>query len=131
MVRVRDRFEQLCHRVDMHDAAAAATAKALGQDYDAMSMADYVELEGGGRTARASVTVWTRAMLGVEPHEVSALYFLGYCKAGGGIMQMRSDREHGGQFLRFAKGALHVWRVRSLAHIFQEHSRLHMVWQGF
>lgn len=43
-------------------------------------------------------------MLGVDPCEVSALYFLEYCAAGGGLMTMRSDRKDGGQYLRIRQG---------------------------
>lgn len=52
----------------------------------------------------ATATVWSRAMLGHEPSDISALYFLNYCKSGGGLLQMRSDREHGGQYLRCRQG---------------------------
>lgn len=51
-----------------------------------------------------ALTVGTRAMLGVEPSEMSALYFLDYCKSGGGYMLMRSDTKDGGQYLRIAQG---------------------------
>lgn len=43
-------------------------------------------------------------MLGQDADEVSALYFLNYCKSGGGLLQMRSDRKDGGQFLRIRQG---------------------------
>jgi len=43
-------------------------------------------------------------MLGQEPENVSALYFLNYCKSGGGLMQMRSDCKDGGQYLRVKQG---------------------------
>lgn len=47
-------------------------------------------------------------MLGQEPEDISALFFLQYCKSGGGLLQMRSDREHGGQFLRIRQGTQHL-----------------------
>lgn len=43
-------------------------------------------------------------MLGQDPRDISALYFLTYCKSGGGLLQMRSDREGGGQHLRIRQG---------------------------
>jgi monoamine oxidase len=116
MVEIRDQFERLCHKIDLADPVASC--KALGKAYDEMSVADFVRREGGGETALATVRVWTRAMLGLESQEVSALYFLAYCKGGGGVMQMRSDRRDGGQFLRLAKGELgrvqQVWIDREL-----------------
>jgi len=45
---------------------------------------------------------------GLEPSELSALFFLDYCKSGGGLNQMRSDREHGGQYLRIVEGKQHL-----------------------
>jgi monoamine oxidase len=46
-------------------------------------------------------------MLGLEPSDISALYFLNYCKSGGGLLQMRSDRKDGGQYLRIRQGTQH------------------------
>lgn len=43
-------------------------------------------------------------MLGHEPQDISALFFLNYCKSGGGLLQMRSDRQHGAQYLRVRQG---------------------------
>lgn len=43
-------------------------------------------------------------MLGHDPEDISALFFLNYCKSGGGLLQMRSDRKGGGQHLRLRKG---------------------------
>lgn len=59
---------------------------------------------GAGPTALATATLWTRAMLGQEPADLSALFFLHYCRSGGGLLQMRSDRKHGGQYLRVRQG---------------------------
>ncbi|KAK5061378.1 hypothetical protein LTR84_007920 [Exophiala bonariae] len=52
----------------------------------------------------ATAQVWTHAMVGCDPSEVSALYFLEYCAAGGGLMTMRGDGKHGGQYLRVREG---------------------------
>lgn len=43
-------------------------------------------------------------MLGKDPQEVSALFFLDYCKSGGGLLVMRSDTYAGGQHLRIRQG---------------------------
>jgi monoamine oxidase len=105
MVRIRDLFESLCQKVDIHDLNPMSSLEVLGGvNYDQMNMTGFVEFHKGSETAMATVSIWTRAMLGLEPEEVSALFFLQYCKAGGGLMQMRSDRLGGGQFLRIAKG---------------------------
>lgn len=71
---------------------------------DSMSFEQYIWEQGAGKRARATAGIWTHAMLGVEPSEVSALYFLEYCRCGGGLMTMRSDCKDGGQYLRFHGG---------------------------
>ena len=68
-----------------------------------MSFMAYLKSRQASDKAIATATIWTPAMLGQEPEDVSALYFLNYCKSGGGLLQMRSDRRHGGQYLRIAK----------------------------
>jgi monoamine oxidase len=60
--------------------------------------------QGASEKGLATVSIWTRAMLGCEPSELSALFFLDYCKSGGGLLQMRSDQKSGGQHLRIRQG---------------------------
>lgn len=98
MVALRDKTEEVCQTLDIHDPVRT------GGHLDHLTFADWIKSQGGGETALASATVWTRAMLGLEPTELSALYFLNYCKSGGGLMQMRSDKKGGGQYLRLVKG---------------------------
>lgn len=69
-----------------------------------MTFEAYLRSRGASPAAVATGTVWTRAMLGQDPKDISALYFLNYCKSGGGLMQMRSDRKNGGQYLRVRQG---------------------------
>lgn len=71
-----------------------------------MTLEDFIKQQGAGTKALATVTIWTRAMLGCEPSELSALYFLDYCKSGGGLLQMRSDKKDGGQYLRIRTGTV-------------------------
>ncbi len=71
---------------------------------DYQTFESYLRSRGADEAALATATVWTRAMLGQEPRDISALYFLNYCKSGGGLMQMRSDRKDGGQYLRVRQG---------------------------
>ncbi|CAK7202873.1 hypothetical protein SEUCBS139899_005600 [Sporothrix eucalyptigena] len=98
MVRLRDAAEAACQALDIHDPVRT------GGHLDSLTFEEWIRSVGGGVTALASATVWTRAMLGMEPSEMSALFFLNYCKSGGGLLQMRSDRKDGGQYLRFERG---------------------------
>lgn len=98
MIEIRDKAEETCQSIDIHDPV-----RTHGH-LDKMTFEDWVKSQGGGETALASATVWTRAMLGLDPSEMSALFFLHYCKSGGGLSRMRSDRKDGGQYLRLVKG---------------------------
>lgn len=71
---------------------------------DSMTFEAYLRSRGASETSFKTASVWTRAMLGQEPKDLSALYFLNYCKSGGGLLNMRSDRKGGGQHLRVRQG---------------------------
>lgn len=102
IVRVRNIFEDTCQKIDISNPVASGTA--IRKDLDNVTFEEWVRAQGCCDDALNALTIGTRAMLGVEPSEISALYFLDYCKAGGGYMQMRSDCKDGGQYLRVAQG---------------------------
>lgn len=78
--------------------------KPQGTSLDALTFEAYLRSRDVGETSMKTATIWTRAMLGLDPADISALYFLNYCKSGGGLLNMRSDRKGGGQHLRLRKG---------------------------
>ncbi|GKT44488.1 amine oxidase [flavin-containing] [Colletotrichum spaethianum] len=96
LAQIRDMVEADCQALD--------TFRPKDATLDSLTFEAYLKSRGANDTALATATVWTRAMLGQEPKDISALYFLNYCKSGGGLLQMRSDRKHGGQFLRVRQG---------------------------
>ncbi|KAI3390292.1 hypothetical protein diail_10493, partial [Diaporthe ilicicola] len=96
IARIRDLCEEDCQALDVFKPQDAAL--------DAMTFGAYLRSRGASEASVATATVWTRAMLGLEPTDISALFFLNYCKSGGGLLQMRSDRKGGGQHLRIRKG---------------------------
>lgn len=49
-------------------------------------------------------SVATAAFLGVEGHEVSALYLINYIKSGYGLKIMVSDGKDGAQYIRAQQG---------------------------
>lgn len=75
---------------------------------DHISLADYVIKQGGLPKTRKMVNVWARVMLGCEDTELTAAYFIDYARRGGGLLQMRADTKHGGQYLRFVTGTQSV-----------------------
>lgn len=117
MAQMRDLVEEICQKLDLYTITAA------GHDLDKLTFEEFVKAQGKGDSALASATVWTRAMLGelllslcnkepllrklgLEPHEISALFFLDYCNRGGGLLQMRSDKRNGGQYMRISQGTV-------------------------
>ncbi|KUI61604.1 Amine oxidase [flavin-containing] [Cytospora mali] len=96
VAEIRDICEAHCQTLDVLNPQ--------DPNLDSLTFEAYLLSRGASETALATATLWTRAMLGQEPSDISALFFLNYCKSGGGLMQMRSDRKHGGQYLRVAQG---------------------------
>jgi monoamine oxidase len=86
------------------DCQALDVWKPKDRELDSLTFEAYLRSRGAGPAALATATVWTRAMLGQDPRDISALFFLHYCKSGGGLLQMRSDRKGGGQHLRIRQG---------------------------
>lgn len=96
VAEIRDMVEAHCQAVDIFNPQDSSL--------DSLTFEAYLLSRGADKTALTTATLWTRAMLGQEPSDISALFFLNYCKSGGGLMQMRSDRKHGGQYLRVRQG---------------------------
>lgn len=96
VARIRDMVEEDCHTLD--------PTRPQNTEWDSMTFEAYLRSRGASTESLATATVWTRAMLGQDPRDISALYFLTYCKSGGGLLQMRSDRKGGGQHLRIRQG---------------------------
>ncbi|KAH7324912.1 hypothetical protein B0I35DRAFT_348051 [Stachybotrys elegans] len=96
IARIRDMCEADCQ--------ALSAWQPRDKSLDSMTFEAYLRSRGASPTSIATATVWTRAMLGQEPRDLSALFFLNYCVSGGGLLQMRSDRKGGGQHLRIRQG---------------------------
>ena len=106
MVEIRLLLEELCQKIDIRKPVASGLA--TGKDFDSVTLEEFARSVNYSEHALNMVKISTRAMLGVEPSEMSALYFLDYCKSGGGLLLMRSDDKHGGQYLRIAQGMLRL-----------------------
>lgn len=89
------------------ECQALDTWRPQDSSLDSITFEAYLRARGASEVAIATGMVWTRAMLGQDPKDISALYFLNYCKSGGGLLQMRSDRKDGGQYLRIRQGTQH------------------------
>lgn len=98
LVFIRELAEKVCQQIDIHDPVAS------GRELDKVTLEEWTKSHIQSETAMATVKLWTRALLGLEPSEISALFFMNYCKSAGGLLQMRADFKHGGQYLRFIRG---------------------------
>lgn len=58
MVQIRDLVEDLCQKLDLYKLTPAA------HDLDKLNFEEFIKSRGGEKSAMASATVWTRAMLG-------------------------------------------------------------------
>ncbi|EXJ84244.1 hypothetical protein A1O3_04911 [Capronia epimyces CBS 606.96] len=94
----RDLVEARCQTIDIEKPWIA------GKHYDSMTFEEFAKQSGALPKTVEYANLWVRAMVGIDGSEISALYFLHYCKSGGGFVQMRSDGKHGGQHLRTKTG---------------------------
>lgn len=74
------------------------------QSLDGISVEQWCRDTGCGLRALQTVGVWCHGITGQEPGEVSALFFLEMARGGLGIINLRHDGQHGGQFLRLKEG---------------------------
>lgn len=95
----RDLVEERCQTIDIERPWVA------GKHYDSMTFEEFAKQSGCLPKTLEYANLWVRAMLGIDGSEISALYFLHYCKSGGGFKQMRSDDKGGGQYLRSKTGS--------------------------
>ncbi|KAI8659065.1 Amine oxidase [Fusarium sp. Ph1] len=96
VIRIRDTVEADCQTLDK--------ARPRNDIWDSLTFEAYLLSRGATPASLATAAVWTRAMLGQDPSDISALFFLSYCKSGGGLLQIRSDRKGGAQYLRVRQG---------------------------
>ena len=102
VVGMRMVLEELCQKIDIR--RTVESGKATGRDLDGMTLEELVRSINQSEQAINMVRISTRALLGLEPQDMSALYFLDYCKSAGGLLLMRSDSKHGGQYIRLVPG---------------------------
>jgi monoamine oxidase len=99
-IRIRDLVESTCHTISISNPQTSPHSPSL----DPITFERFLLNNHALPTSIAVMAISTRALLGVEPGDISALYFLNYLSCGGGLLRMRSDSEHGGQYLRIRSG---------------------------
>lgn len=99
-VALRDLVEKITTQDD-----GPLQSRASRKELDAISFEAWLaKVANHNDRACATGKVWTHAMIGCDPGEVSALFFLDYVRSGLGLMSIRSDKSDGGQYMRIAEG---------------------------
>ncbi|KAM5341222.1 hypothetical protein ACJ41O_015331 [Fusarium nematophilum] len=71
---------------------------------DSLTALDFVDAEFGSDLAKTLANTLTRALVGVDANELSALFLVDYIKSATGLTNIMSNVEHGGQYLRNRQG---------------------------
>ncbi|KAJ5339252.1 Flavin amine oxidase [Penicillium brevicompactum] len=103
---VRDTIHELS--IQARKSLLADTENEQVRDLDKITLEEFVQSQQGSERTLKMINLWTQVMLGIDSNEISAACFVDYCAKGGGLMQMRSDTKHGGQYLRFRQGTQSV-----------------------
>ncbi|CAI7666862.1 unnamed protein product [Penicillium palitans] len=104
--QIRDAIHELS--IQARESLLAGSTNEQVVELDQITLNEYVQRQRGSERTLKMINLWTQVMLGVDSNEISAGCFVDYCAKGGGLMQMRSDSKHGGQYLRFRKGTQSV-----------------------
>ncbi|KAJ3521051.1 hypothetical protein NM208_g13462 [Fusarium decemcellulare] len=93
-------LSEYVERSDLEHPDLGPDAKKL----DSMNALEFADQEFGSDLSKMLVTTLTRALLGVDPDELSALYLVDYIKSGTGLENISSDLKDGGQYMRNRQG---------------------------
>lgn len=94
------KLSEYVDRSDLQNPHLGPDAKRL----DSLTALEFAEEEFGTDLSKMLVTTLTRAILGVDADELSALYLIDYVKSGTGLGNISSDLKDGGQYLRNRQG---------------------------
>ncbi|RUS14991.1 hypothetical protein BC937DRAFT_93054 [Endogone sp. FLAS-F59071] len=81
-----NRIEGLTRDINMDEISLSANAI----EYDNMTVESFINTYCKSEDAKQSIMLAVRCIFGAEPGEISFLWFLYYCKSGGGIMSLSS-----------------------------------------
>ncbi|KAI8723025.1 Amine oxidase [Fusarium sp. LHS14.1] len=90
---------EYAERCDLDNPSGGPDAKHL----DSITVKDFAD-QFNDAGASMLINAITRSLLGVESHELSALFVLDILKRGTGLQNVLSDHKEGGQYLRNRQG---------------------------
>ncbi|KIW18242.1 hypothetical protein PV08_02530 [Exophiala spinifera] len=102
-------WSQLIEEHSLQDLKASPQAKRL----DSVSFAHYCEKELNLPAVLGVANQITRALLGVEAHEISMLFLTDYIKSATGLSNIFSDKKDGGQYMRCKTGMQSICHAMS------------------
>ncbi|KAK8242312.1 putative amine oxidase [Phyllosticta capitalensis] len=86
---------------DLESPRAAAKARNL----DSVTITEFgAEISGSNAHVKTQLDTLSRALWGASADDVSALFFINYCKADTGLSKLLSDSKDGAQYLRIREG---------------------------
>ncbi|KAI1480711.1 putative amine oxidase [Daldinia eschscholtzii] len=99
MGRIYKALQEVVEASDLEHPETSACAQRL----DTITFDEFLR-EAGPNIGVAIASVASAALLGVEAHEVSALFMVNYIKSGFGIRVITSDEKDGAQYIRARRG---------------------------
>lgn len=97
-------LNELVDSSDLEDPSSGPDAEAL----DKVTLEEFCASHSDSEAAIWTIKTLTQGLLGVEPKEISTLFFINYCKSGTGIENLASDYKDGGQYIRVRQGKLYT-----------------------
>ncbi|KAI1802627.1 putative amine oxidase [Daldinia bambusicola] len=99
MGRIYQALQEAVETSDLEHPETSACAQRL----DSITFSEFLQ-DVGPNIGAVIASVASTALLGVEAHEVSALFMVNYIKSGFGIRVITSDEKDGAQYIRARRG---------------------------
>jgi monoamine oxidase len=84
--------------------AASLDLRNPDEKFDEITFEEFLQRSGVTGDAYGLAATMVRALLGVEPSELSLSFYLDYIKSGGSLKGLGSDSADGAQHLRIRQG---------------------------
>ncbi|CAG5867239.1 unnamed protein product [Menidia menidia] len=94
------KFDRLCGTVCIEDPSKTPRAK----EFDSMTLHSYLEQHACTAEIKEQIGVCSRAVFGIEPSQMSFLFFLMYAAAAGGLLALLESTPGGAQEFKIKGG---------------------------
>ncbi|KAF2176152.1 FAD/NAD(P)-binding domain-containing protein [Zopfia rhizophila CBS 207.26] len=93
-------LDELSKGIDIQNPAASPRAREL----DSITVAEWARNSHPSPSVYPMIRMLLESKIGIEPEEISLLFYVSYIAANYGFWNMISDRKNGGQYLRVRGG---------------------------